>query len=79
MFTTPWAVWAGVSASQVGATEETLTVTGKIKMSDLYWRWGTKPCNVILVTRTTERQKESLLSMSLVNKLERSLLAQAKI
>lgn len=55
MFTTPWAVWAGVSASQVGATEETMSVTGKIKMSDLYWRWGTKLCTVILVTRTTER------------------------
>lgn len=49
------AVWAGVSASLVGATEERLTVAGKIKMSDLYWRWGTKPCSVILVTRTTER------------------------
>lgn len=23
--------------------------------SDLYWRWGTKPCTVTLVTRTTER------------------------
>lgn len=54
LFTTPWAVWAWVSASQVGATEERLTVTGKIKMSDLRWRWRTKPCTVILATRATE-------------------------
>lgn len=47
----------GLSFCQSGGCywEERLIVTGKMKMSDLYWRWGTKPCTVILVIRTTER------------------------
>lgn len=76
LFTTPWAVWAWVSASQVGATEERLTVTGKIKMSDLRWRWRTKPCTVILVTRTTERITPVHVPGKQIGK---SLLAEAKI